>query len=129
MAESNSASIRFREPMEEEEVAALVSNSTPKSTQYKTKWAFQFFKSWQMSRVLKFPTLEVGNVFKDYELNRVQALDEKLKEMSAISLNYWLSEFVQEVANKNGGRYPSRTLYQIVCGIKRLILNIFPNDL
>ena len=34
-------------------------------------------------------------------------------------LNYWLSKFVQEVANSEGKVYPARTLYGIVCGIRR----------
>ena len=33
--------------------------------------------------------------------------------------NYWLAKFIQEVANKKGGRYPPRTLYGVVCGLKR----------
>ena len=36
-----------------------------------------------------------------------------MEEMDAVSLNFWLAKFVQEVANKNGGRYPGRTLYGI----------------
>ena len=39
-------------------------------------------------------------------------------------LGYWLTKFVQEVANKNGRRYPSRSLYGIVCGLKRYLENI-----
>lgn len=117
MAEGTSS--RFRDPKTQEEDAELLASATPKSTQYKTKWAVEIFRSWQMSRARKFPELEVGNLFKDYPLSSVEVADEELKEMSAISMNYWLSKFVQEVANKNGGRYPSRTVYQIVCGIKR----------
>ena len=49
----------------------------------------------------------------------VQELTESIENMSAKSLNYWLCKFVQEVANKSGGQYPSRTLYNIVCGLKR----------
>ena len=42
--------------------------------------------------------------------------------MTAQSLNYWLPEFVQEAANKSGGRHPSWTLYGIVCGLKRFLV-------
>ena len=34
-------------------------------------------------------------------------------------LPYWLSKFVQEVANNEGKVYPTRTLYGIICGIRR----------
>ena len=49
----------------------------------------------------------------------VQELTESIENMNAKSLNYWLSKFLQAVENKSGGRYPSRTLYSIVCGLKR----------
>ena len=34
-------------------------------------------------------------------------------------LPYRLSKFVQEVANNEGKVYPTRTLYGIICGIRR----------
>ena len=39
--------------------------------------------------------------------------------MDANNLNYWLSKFVQEVANSEGKVYPATTLYGIICGIQR----------
>ena len=52
----------------------------------------------------------------------VQELTESIENMNAKSLSYWLCKFVQEVANKSGGRYPSRTLYNIVCGLKHFLV-------
>ena len=54
-------------------------------------------------------------MFKEYDLHLVQSLEEKLEDLDSLSLNYWLTKFVQEVANKNGGQYPPRSLYGIVC--------------
>ena len=34
--------------------------------------------------------------------------------MDAVTLNYWLSKFVIEVAKKSGERYPPNTVYGIV---------------
>ena len=65
-----------------------------------------------------------GSVFKDYDVHRVWSLEEKLEDLDSLSLNYWLTKFVQEVANKNGGRYPSRSLYGIVCGLKRYLEDV-----
>ena len=48
----------------------------------------------------------------------VQELTEGIENENAKSLNYWLCKFVQAVANTSGGGYPSRTLYNIVCGLK-----------
>ena len=39
--------------------------------------------------------------------------------MDANSLNFWLSKFVQEVANSEGKVYPARTFYGIIYGIQR----------
>ena len=36
----------------------------------------------------------------------VQKLTESIENINAKILNYWLSKFVQEVANKSGGRIP-----------------------
>ena len=58
-------------------------------------------------------------MFKGYDLHCVQSLEEKLEDLDSLSLNYLLSKFVQKVANKNCGRYPPRSLYGIVCGLKR----------
>ena len=49
---------------------------------------------------------------------RLESLEEKLEDLDSLSLNYWVAKFVQEVANKNGGRYPLRPLYGIVRGLK-----------
>ena len=63
-------------------------------------------------------------MFKDYDVHRVQSLEEKLEDLDSLSLNYWLTKFVQEVANKNGGRYPSCSLYGIVCGLNRYLEDV-----
>ena len=41
--------------------------------------------------------------------------------MDAISLKYWLTKFIMEVAKDSGKRYPPRTVYGIVCGVKRYL--------
>ena len=35
--------------------------------------------------------------------------------MDAVTLIYWLSKFVMEVAKKSGETYPPKTVYRIVC--------------
>ena len=56
----------------------------------------------------------VCKVFEEWKQNRVvesctlkQTLDMAITDMSACSLNYWLSKFVQEVSNSSGECYPS----------------------
>ena len=113
MAESFAANTvsRFRSPKTGEEESKLLQGSIPKSTAYKTKW--------QINKKVKVPVLDAGGAFKDYgDLSKVQSLCTDLANMDANTLNYWLSKFVQEVANSEGKVYPARTLYGIVCGIR-----------
>ena len=67
-------------------------------------------------RLIKVPNVEVSGLFKDYDFHLVQSLDTSLIETNALSLNYWLSKFVQEVAKPSS----ERTLYGIIDGIRRL---------
>ena len=61
-----------RKKIEEEELC--VERAVPKSTRYKSKWAVGIFEDWQRVRSVKFPIVEVGGVFKEYELDKVQPL-------------------------------------------------------
>ena len=58
-------------------------------------------------------------VSKDYELHKVCALSADIAAMDVLSLNYWLSKFVMEVAKKSGERYPLKSVYGIICSLKR----------
>ena len=68
---------------------------------------------------MKVPILDPGGLFKDYELHKVTPVSCKIEDMDAISLNYWLTKFAMEVGKDSGERYPPRTAYRIVCGVKR----------
>ena len=46
--------------------------------------------------------------------------------MDVLTLNYWLSKFVQEVAKCSKDPYPPKTLYQIVCSIRRFLVEKNP---
>ena len=89
---------RFRFPKTTEEENLCVERAVPKSTRYKNKWAVGIFEDWQRVRSVKFPIVEVGGVFKEYELDKVQPLTRPITKMDALTLNYWLSKFVQDVA-------------------------------
>ena len=68
---------------------------------------------------MKVPILDPGGLFKDYELHKVTPVSCEIEDVDAISLNYLLTKFVMEVAKDSGERYPPRTVYGIVCGVKR----------
>jgi hypothetical protein len=83
---------RFRPPKSVEDEKKSVDNAVPKSTAYKTKWLCKVFEEWKQNRLVKSCTLEPGGLFttKDFE-EGVQTLDTVITDMSACSLNYWLS--------------------------------------
>ena len=109
----STAGSRFRCPRTVEEESGLVSEARQRSTKYKNKWAVEIFREWQRRSKVKFPNSKVGSIFKDYDFHFVCNVEDNVEEMDAVSLNFLLAKFFQEVANKNGGRYPSRTLYGI----------------
>ena len=81
----------------------------------------EHFVEWQRLREVQVPVLDCGGLFKDYDLHKVIALGADIAGMDALSLNYWLSKFVMEVAKKSGGIYPPKTVYGIICALKRYL--------
>ena len=98
-----------------------MNDAVPASAKYKNKWAVSSFAEWQRLREVQVPVLDCGGLFKDYDLHKVTALSTDIAGMGALSLNYWLSKFVMEVAKMSGGRYPPKTVYGIICALKRYL--------
>ena len=112
---SEDGEARFREPKTVyEERELIVEKAIPSSTKYKNKWAVTIFGEWQISWSVKAPVLDPGGLFKGYDLHKVVQLSTSIEEMDAVTLNYWLSKFVMEVAKKSGERYPPKTVYGII---------------
>ena len=70
----------------DETLAFVCEMTSPKkqyrSTRYKNKWAVSIFEDWQRVRSVKFPIVEVGGVFKEYELHKVQPLTRPTTEIT-----------------------------------------------
>ena len=98
LAEDESCSFRPPKSVQEDSMLVL---SNLKNTQYKDKCTVEAFRTWQAVCEQKFCILDLGSVIKDYYLHRVRSLEEKLQDLATLSLNYWLTKFVQEIANKN----------------------------
>lgn len=58
----------------------------------------------------------------------MESLDTPLVEMSVLSINYWLTKFVLEVAKPPKERYPPKTLYGIISGICRFLAEQKPSE-
>ena len=87
---------------------------------------YGIFEEWQ--RLVKVPIVKVTGLFKTYDFHLVESLDTPLVEMSVWSVNYWLTKFVQEVANPSKERYPPKTLCIIIAGIRRFLAEQKPSE-
>ena len=96
--EVESGSERFRVPKTYFQENVLVNDAVPASTKCENKWAVSIFAEWQRLREVQVPVLDCGGLFKAYDLHKVTALSAEFAGMDALSLNYWLSTFVMEVA-------------------------------
>ena len=87
----------------------------------------KIFDEWQKHRGNKIAKNESFG-FECKRLGSLQDLTVDVHDMSAKSLNIWLTKFAGEVVNRDGERYSPRTLYMIICGINRHIQNINGED-
>jgi len=113
----------FRQPKTLNDEEVWLKGTVPKNRMHTTKWSVKIFEEWQKVRgnkVVKHET--VG--FPCSDIEAVEDLTINLTEMSSHTLNFWLKKFVGGVVNKNGRRYPSKSLYVIVCGINRHLQEI-----
>ena len=101
----------FREPKNAEEEKDYLDNCIPKATQYVTKWAYKIFGEWQSSRRNKDANFDERRL--EFEVDSIQSLETNIVEMSAESMNFWLTKFVAEVCKENGECYLPRSLYVI----------------
>ena len=110
---------RFRKSRSCEEEEEMLENAVPLSTRYKNKWSVNLFEDWIRDRDNKRAAVEETSLGTRISLDDIEDLDiERWEKMMPLSLNFWIGKFV-EVANKKGPRYPARTLYQVVAGLKR----------
>ncbi|KAK3750749.1 hypothetical protein QZH41_019670 [Actinostola sp. cb2023] len=92
----------------------------PKNTRNSTRWSVKLFEDWQRSREDITPRNFVSSSIV-LDMSKIHDLSTPLHCMNAETLNLWLCRFVEEVCNGKGERYPPRTLYVIVCGLKRYL--------
>ena len=77
----------------------------PINTKQNTQWAIQTFEAWRAWR---------NGVYQD---DRVPS--GVLTSGDAVALNKWLSLLVIEVRKQDGNKYPSKTIYLLLAGLKR----------
>ena len=57
----------------------------------------------------------------DYNLHKITAISADIAGMDTLSLKHWLSNFMTDLAKKSGGRYPTKTIYSIICSLKHYL--------
>jgi len=113
----------FRKPKNYLEEQSWLKETIPQNTRNTTKWSVKIFEEWQRFRSNKVVRNESIS-FPCSNIEDIENLTVNLTDMSPNTLNFWMTKFVGEVANKAGGRYPPKTLYIIVCGINRHLQEI-----
>ena len=93
---------RIRKAKGAEEEKKLLESSIPRSTRRSTRWAFNIFKEWQMTRGNKEATLE--SCAFSFDSKKVQILDTNIVNLTAETLNFWLLRIIQKVVRVNGER-------------------------
>lgn len=96
---------RFQQSSEDD-LAKLSKPQAPKNTDVSTRWAMKNFKEWH----------------EDYNArNKEKPCPEEviLPTCDKTLLNKWLCVFVSETRNRNGEKYPPRSLYSLLTGILR----------
>lgn len=92
----------------DEEETSLAKKCVPKNTAAMTKWAVSNFLAWRTCRNEKFQ----GNEAKQVPSTLFESSDPTL-------LSNWLSLYCAEARKQDGGPYPPKTLYALLCGILR----------
>ena len=107
----------FRKPKMAAEEKQMLENAVPKSTRSVNKWAMKNFSEWQATRIKKKALEEESSCAVD--TSQIQDLTTNVADMTAESLNFWLTKLLMEVCKVTGEHYPPRTVYSIVSGIQR----------
>ena len=109
---SREVNARYGSPKTMEQIVKARKNGIPQKTQDQNKWVANVWCDWARYR-LQVPYVEEEEM--QYELL------EDFCEMSTKAMNFWLAKFVLEVRRRDGKSYSGETLYQICCGLLRLL--------
>ena len=78
---------------------------------------------------MQVPVMDSGGVFKDWtNLHKVDTVTTDITSMDADTLYYWLSKFVLEVANSEEKRYPARAIDDLICALRRHLMDVVGSE-
>ena len=103
---------RFAEPKSDQEVEAARAAAVPKNTAKNMQWATRLWREWGKSRRQRFHPTDCPP---------------HLLLMTNDEMNRWLSLFILEARREDGSVYSPETLYQLSCGLLRVIRELRPH--
>lgn len=99
--------IRFGAPVSEEDLSLMIKQTENQNPKNNTKWAFNVFEKWRLSREGVVP---------------------ELLNMNSDDMDFWLQRFIVEAHRKDGVEYLRKSLYLITCGLLRYLRDADVND-
>ena len=112
----------YGSPKSSKKVDAAISSRVPPKTKKQTAWCNKVWEDWATTR---------NNNLLDGE----EPFSASFIIMSVDQMDFYLCRFVLEVRKANGDTYPPSTLYQLCCGLQRLLresgradINIFEDS-
>ena len=85
----------FCEPKSAVEEREILKNAVPRSTRSVNKWAMKILGEWQAGRTNTNAYEEESR--SAAETSQIQDLETNICDMTAESLNFWLTKFIMEV--------------------------------
>ena len=104
--------VRYGSPKTKEKVVEARKGGIPQKTQDQNKWVANLWFEWAQYH-LRVPFVK--------EEERQYELLEDFCKISTQAMNFWLAKFILEVRRRDGKSYSGETLYQVCCGLLRLL--------
>ena len=104
--------LRYGSPKTSKQIDDVRKLGVPVKTRDQNKWVCRIFSDWAQYR-LQSVCVE--------EEEKQHLLVEDFCKMRVRDMNFWLLKFVLEVRRRDGQPYSPETLYQICCGLLRLL--------
>ena len=99
---------RFKPATTNEDMEAITKGYIPQNTQRNTAWSSKVFLEWRSSRKCAGEEVCPDNLFEEADPEK---------------LNHWIPRFINEVVWKDGKPYPPKTIFQILSGLQRHMLD------
>jgi len=109
---SSQRDTRILPPVSEEQLCERVRQRVPRGTVKADSWTFNVWREWACHR----------NSLMETQQDRHFPVPVDLDDFSYDALDYWLSLFVMEVRRRDRSAYPPNSLFQIIAGLQRFLL-------